>query len=330
MIFPILDEQGNIIAYAGHQRDITQRKKAEEELRRNSEELAFLLKTSQSFSTTLDLDSLLQIAINEAVNLSRLGTGVIYLLEGEMLRLKATTPPMPPQFPEELRIAPIADHPHIRQAITTRGPVIIDDTATADLTPAEQTVVQLRELRTLLYVPLLGEDNVWGVYIVGSVGEPCMISKAMINLNLTLANLAALAVQNAQFFKALKESQYDLLKSQEIAHLGHWKLDPKTGEVEGSEELFRIFGLSQKDASLEAFADVVHPDDRAYDLQHIQRGIDHGEPWNIEHRLLLKDGTLKWIRAIGEPSVNENGERNSSSRNTLCEKPSSITFHALP
>ncbi|MBW7989953.1 MAG: PAS domain S-box protein [Planctomycetes bacterium] len=35
MIFPLLDEQGNIIAYAGHQRDITERKKAEESLQKS-------------------------------------------------------------------------------------------------------------------------------------------------------------------------------------------------------------------------------------------------------------------------------------------------------
>jgi len=112
-----------------------------------------------------------------------------------------------------------------------------------------------------------------------------------------------------------KETEYNLMdkernleKAQEIAHLGHWKLDPKTGKVEGSKELYKIFDLPPDAMTLEAFADVVHPDDRDYDLGKIRRGMDHGEPWNIEHRLLMKDGSVKWVKAIGEPILDDAGK----------------------
>ncbi len=112
-----------------------------------------------------------------------------------------------------------------------------------------------------------------------------------------------------------KEAEYNLMdkernleKAQEIAHLGHWKLEPETGKVEGSKELYKIFDLSPEETTLEAFADVVHPDDRDFDLEKIRRGIDHGEPWNIEHRLLMKDGSIKWVKDIGEPILDDAGK----------------------
>ena len=107
---------------------------------------------------------------------------------------------------------------------------------------------------------------------------------------------------------ALSESEYYLKKAQEITHLGHWKFTPGAGEVSGSSQLFKIFGLSQENITLDAFADIVHPDDKKYDLEKIQRGIEYGEPWDIEHRLLLKDGTVKWVHAVGEPVLDEAGK----------------------
>lgn len=107
---------------------------------------------------------------------------------------------------------------------------------------------------------------------------------------------------------ALLESEQYLKQAQAMAHVGHWKLDPGTNEVSGSDELFHIFCLAPDESSLEAFASVVHPDDREYDLMHIQRGIEQGKDWDIEHRLLLKDGTEKHVHAIGHVTKDKNGK----------------------
>jgi len=108
--------------------------------------------------------------------------------------------------------------------------------------------------------------------------------------------------------KKLRENEELLKKAQQMAHVGHWYLNPITMEVLGSEELFRIFKLNHDESTLDAFAGIVHPDDKEYDLYHIRRGIEYGESWDIEHRLLLKDGTIKWIHAIGEANTDENGK----------------------
>jgi len=105
----------------------------------------------------------------------------------------------------------------------------------------------------------------------------------------------------------LRESEYYLNEAQSITHIGHWKLNPKTKKVFGSDELFKIFDLSRDEASLEAFVEVVHPEDREFDLYHINRGLEHGEDWDIEHRLLLKNGIEKTINAIGRVIKDENG-----------------------
>lgn len=106
----------------------------------------------------------------------------------------------------------------------------------------------------------------------------------------------------------LREKEESLARAQEIAHLGHWKLDPATQEITGSDELFRIFGLSREEATLESFVEVVHPEDRARDLEAIKRGMEYGENWDIEHRLVCRDGTEKTVHAVGETRTDETGK----------------------
>ena len=53
-IFPLKDELGNVIAYAGMQRDITERKRAEEELRQKEETILAMVETSQDWIWEID------------------------------------------------------------------------------------------------------------------------------------------------------------------------------------------------------------------------------------------------------------------------------------
>jgi len=114
--------------------------------------------------------------------------------------------------------------------------------------------------------------------------------------------------ERKQTENALLTSEHLLRDAQAMAHIGHWQLNILTQEIEGSDELFQIFGLSQEEVTLEAFLDVVHPDDREYDLQHIRRGMEHGESWNIEHRLICKNGDEKYVHAIGEAIKDKEGK----------------------
>lgn len=114
--------------------------------------------------------------------------------------------------------------------------------------------------------------------------------------------------QTKNLISNLHEKTRQLDKAQELSKIGHWKLDTATMEVTGSDELFRIFGLHRHEATLEAFLGAVHPDDREYDLKHIQRGLEKGESWDIEHRLMDRHGKVTQVRAAGEAVFNKDGK----------------------
>ena len=98
---------------------------------------------------------------------------------------------------------------------------------------------------------------------------------------------------------ALQESENMLRRGQEIAHIGHFKFNLATEVVEGSDELYRIFGLAREQSQFSDFVNSVHPEDRASDLAFLESAVAQETNYEHEHRLLLPDGTLKWMSMIG-------------------------------
>jgi len=173
-------------------------------------ELSTLLKVSSSLASTMELAEVLQIAIESVTNLLGIGTGAIYTLEGETLILGATTPPLPPQFPEELRIAHLAEHPHIKQTIDTKAPVYLEDAMSASLTPAERVIVESRNLISILYFPLLLKDSVIGIFIVGTTDKSREFTASEIDLCHVLSFEVSLAITNAQLYETAQRAIMDI------------------------------------------------------------------------------------------------------------------------
>ena len=102
----------------------------------------------------------------------------------------------------------------------------------------------------------------------------------------------------------LRESEYNLSKAQSMSHVGSWRSDPLTGELGVSDELLRIMRLTREETTSEVLADLIHPEDRESVMARLQQSARQGTNYEIEHRLLLRDGTFKWVYTIVEPSVN--------------------------
>jgi len=108
--------------------------------------------------------------------------------------------------------------------------------------------------------------------------------------------------------RALAESEYNLAKAQAMTRVGSWSVDPVSGDVSASAELLKILRMQREEASQEAFASVVHPEDLQTVMEQLRRGAEHGKSYEIEHRLLFPDDTLHWVYTIVEPLVNSAGQ----------------------
>jgi PAS domain S-box-containing protein len=106
--------------------------------------------------------------------------------------------------------------------------------------------------------------------------------------------------------------QSDLLykQAQALAHLGNWTWDIATNTVIWTEELYRIFGFEDTTAEVtfDNYLAHVHPDDRDMLLAHLQHSLKTHESYDFYHRIVLDNGTEKFIQSRGEVLLDENGE----------------------
>lgn len=170
-------------------------------------QLATLVKISAALSSSLDLPVVLQTSVERATEALGLSSGAIYTIEDDWLRLGAATPPLPPDFPDDLRVASIADHPHIGRSLSTGAPLFVHDIRNEPLTPAESVVVASRNLVTCIYIPLIANEVAEGVLILSSADEPVELSEDHMNLTRTLANQIAMTVMNAQLYESVVSAQ---------------------------------------------------------------------------------------------------------------------------
>src|SRR5437763_10390231 len=108
--------------------------------------------------------------------------------------------------------------------------------------------------------------------------------------------------------QALREFEERVVLPAEAAHLGAWETDTATAEIwmsDGARTLFQFD--SQARLNHAALQDRVHPEDRALRDSATKGAIDTLSEYEIEYRVLLPDGTLRWIGARGRCLMGNNG-----------------------
>ncbi len=185
--------------------ELRHREELESSLLERNENLTALLEVSRSLSATLDLQTVLQVASDSLARFSGLNTAAVYLIDEGILELRAATPPIPEDFPRDFRLAAVEDHPHIGRAIETRSPVIIEDLNAEKLTDAEREVAAIRGLKSIAYFPLNSGERAIGVLITGSTARSLSSCDSTNQLCATLANIAAVAAENAIQFERVNQ-----------------------------------------------------------------------------------------------------------------------------
>jgi len=109
----------------------------------------------------------------------------------------------------------------------------------------------------------------------------------------------------------LAESRRMLAEAQRISRLGAWTYDPESGDVEWSEELYRIFRIdpSRDEPSYEGHMALVHPDDVDRLRAELQRLWETGEPCQFDYRVIVGQGETVTLFSRGRIETREDGTR---------------------
>jgi PAS domain S-box-containing protein len=107
--------------------------------------------------------------------------------------------------------------------------------------------------------------------------------------------------------QALLESEANLKRAQEIAHVGSWNLDIAHNRLTWSDEGYRIFGVPKgTPLTHQAFLDTVYLEDRDF-VEKAWAAALQGAPYDIEHRILV-GGEINWVRERARVEFDKDGK----------------------
>jgi PAS domain S-box-containing protein len=107
----------------------------------------------------------------------------------------------------------------------------------------------------------------------------------------------------------LRSSEARLSRAQRMANLGSWEQDLESGELQLSDDACRIFGTRPEESrtTMETLFSRVHPEDQVSVRETIQNASTRGGCSQIDHRIILPDGTERFLRQYIEPLGNDAG-----------------------
>lgn len=91
---------------------------------------------------------------------------------------------------------------------------------------------------------------------------------------------------------------------------GTWRWDLASGRTTWDGEMERLFGLPPGgfDGTFEGWKALVHPDDWDEVAAVLARALEDRQPYRLTHRVVLGDGTLRWIEGAGRVTLGPAGE----------------------
>ena len=110
--------------------------------------------------------------------------------------------------------------------------------------------------------------------------------------------------------EALRRSRERLEMAHHAACAGTWDRDFTTGRLDWSAGLFRLLGLDPNSASpsMELFFSVMHDDDRELARLGIAQAVREHTGLAVEYRVVLPDGRIRWISALGRGMYDAEGQ----------------------
>jgi PAS domain S-box-containing protein len=272
---PLRDANGNIVKWYGSSFDIDERKTAEEQLRRNAEELQrseFYLAEGQRLAHTGSW----------AWNVR---TGALFWSE-EIFRIYGYSPqetgPAWEQFLKRV-------HPEDRAQIEQRAKM---EAGGKDWTESHG------DFRVVL------PDGT--VKYLHSVAHPIRHSGEVREVIGTVMDVT----EHELLTQELRRREEYLTGAQRLSHTGSFGWKPDTGEIVWSDETYRIFEYDRAEKpTLNMVLQRIHAQDRALAQRVIDRASQTGTDFEHEYRLMMPDGRVKHVHAIANALQDASGNR---------------------
>jgi len=301
---PVLDESGQIIEIVGTLMDVTERKRAEALRDGESRVLEMIARDAP-------LEEILGrlVRVVEAQFAGMLCSVLLLDNEGQHVRHGAA-PSLPKSYVDAingLSIGPQAGS--CGTAMYRKETVIVTDILQDPLWEQYRNVAEPHGLRSCWSTPILAHSGkVLGSYAM-YYREPRSPGPAETRALEMATHLAGIAIERKLTHERLQRSEAYLAEAQRLSHTGSWAFNAR-GPVYWSEETFRIWGLDPQHGlpDREVVLQRIHPEDRDRVLEHALKAVRDKEDYAADFRIVLPEGTIKYIHGLGHPVFSSTGE----------------------
>jgi len=301
---PVMDESGQIIEIVGTLMDVTERKRAEA-LRDGESRVLEMIAREAPLEEALE--RLLRVV--EAQFAGMLCSVLLLDNDGQHVRHGAA-PNLPKSYVDAingLSIGPQAGS--CGTAMYRKEPVVVTDILQDPLWEQYRNVAEPHGLRSCWSTPILAHSGkVLGSYAM-YYREPRSPGPAETRALEMATHLAGIAIERKLTNERLQRSEAYLAEAQRLSHTGSWAFNAR-GPVYWSEETFRIWGLDpqQRLPDREVVLQRIHSEDRDRVLEHALKAVRDKEDYAADFRIVLPDGTIKYIHGLGHPVFSSTGD----------------------
>jgi K+-sensing histidine kinase KdpD len=200
--------------------------------------------------------------------------------------------------------------------VRTHESVILED-ASAQHPFSRDAYFQQQPARSILCLPLINQAKLIGLLYLENNLAPHVFTPTRMTVLKLLASQAAISLENTRLYRdleereeALRRSETYLSEAQKLSRTGSFGWDVSSGKIYWSHETYRIFEYDPPaEPTLELILHRTHPADRSMVRKLIDRVSNEREDFDFEHRLLMPDESVKYLRVVGHPSTKEKSGR---------------------
>ncbi|MCE7984389.1 MAG: PAS domain S-box protein [Caldilinea sp. CFX5] len=288
------DEQGQVIQHLGIGSDITEHKQAEADT-------YFLVNLAETIRSTDNANELLT-AVTDQVG-EYLAVGRAYFTQQDLTQDRGWIPHQySPTLPPVATTYGLSTYQSpLRPALEGGQTLVCHDAQTDPRTQAVYaTLYAPAQERAFIDVPLLRAGQLVATLSV-TVPAARHWQPREVHLLETVAERVWLAVEKLRLAAELRQNEERLRLALAAANAGGWSYDLQQNVAHWSPEMFALYGLSAAAGApaLAAFAQWIHPDDRAQANAEMAAAVRGGGAFAIEFRVQLPDGRERWINSSG-------------------------------
>jgi PAS domain S-box-containing protein len=271
-----------------------------------------VVKASHAVSGEIELGRVIETLMGIAVEHAGADRGLLILFPSDESRISAEATTGHGAVEVTLRRAAVtpAELPEsvLQYVIHTRESVILDDASASTLFSAD-AYLQRRRPRSVLCLPLIKQTKLVGALYLENTLTPRAFTSGRIAVLELLASQAAISLENATLYSNLRYSESFLAEGQRISHTGSWGWNVATGERAWSDETFRILGYDPGVApTREMVSQRIHPEDARFVQRCFDRAARAGEGFDLEARLLMPDGSVKYVHLVAQAARDQRGQ----------------------